>query len=407
MTAEHKHKKNPPRAGIPRHPELRLVKSLRNAVRAGHPWLFNSAFAKYPDLPPGACVRVVDERGFLCLGIYEPDHPIAVRVWSLDEEDEPSVASVALRLHAACELRQRVISRDVEAYRLLHGEADACPGWAVDCYRDILVLRTDGEAAAARIPQFLQAVSEVPALRAMRSIIHRRSRGDDGPVFQVLQGEEPQPVTCREYRWLMEADVLHGQKTGWFVDQRENRRLIHDISHDLHVANLFSYTGGFSLAAALGGARSVTSVDISASAMEAARRNFTLNNLDMSRHHFEAVDAFDWFEKARNSDRDYDLLIIDPPSFAPNQRSLENAKKAYGRLFHLGAQKLCAGGLLAASSCSSHVDPAMFRDIVSEATRKAGRRMRILADRGAGPDHPELPAFPEGRYLKFLLCELS
>lgn len=387
--------------------EIRLAKSLRSAIEAGHPWIYASAIKNQPIAAAGTTARVLDKDGFICWGIYEPNHPIAVRVWSRDPNDPPSIASLQRRLDLAWALRQKVIPNQVEGYRLLHGEADGCPGWAVDRYQDVLVVRSDGEAAQARLVDLQTALSHWSALGSIRALVHRRSRGSIGPVSRVLLGQAPQPFACREYSWLMEVDPLQGQKTGWFIDQRENRRLIFEVARGLRVANLFCYSGGFSIAAALGGASQVSSVDISKPAITAAMRNFELNGLNAADYEFVAADAFDWLLACQSQARQFDLMILDPPSFAPNQRSLPNAKRAYSKLLTAAAKLLAPGGLLAASSCSSHVDPAMFREIISAAVARAGRRLQIVADRGAGPDHPELPAFLEGRYLKFVLCKID
>lgn len=383
--------------------DLHLNKPLRKNVVSGHPWLYARNFSALPEAPVGSTVRVLDKDGFVCWGVYEPQHTIAVRVWSLREDDPPGIASLRLRLETAVRLREKIVPKGVEGYRLLNGEGDACPGWAIDRYKDVLVVRSHGEAAVARLPELVEALAGLPGLQPLRSLVHRRSRGDEGVAYDILAGESPTPFVCREYDWKMEVDVLEGQKTGWFVDQRENRRTIHEHSRGLKVANIFCYAGGFSLAAALGGASHVTSVDISKPAIASAIRNFSLNGLSESDHEFVAADAFRWMDDAVASQRKFDLLIIDPPSFAPNRRSIHNAGRAYGKLYTAAANLLEPGGLLAASSCSSHVDLEMFRDMVVQALLRQGRRIRFLMERGAGPDHPILPAFPEGRYLKFLL----
>lgn len=386
--------------------EIRLTKNLRTAVMAGHPWLYRTAFERLPSAPAGSHVRISDKHGFLAWGILDPEHSLAVRVMRTDQDLEPDLELIIQRLQVAQDLRRRVVPATVEAYRLVHGESDGLPGWAIDRYGDVLVVRTDGAAAIARLPLLVQAIQRCQ-LGEVRCLVHRRSRGDsEGASAEVVFGPSPEPRPYREYGWQMDADVLLGQKTGWFIDQRENRKLIFEISRGLRVANLFSYNGGFSLAAALGGAAQVTSVDISKPAIAAAQANFELNGLALSEYNFCAQDAFDWQAEAMVAGHSYDLMIIDPPSFAPNQRSVPNAERAYGRLFRNAARLLAPGGLLAASSCSSHIPMDHFRQIVSDAVRKEGRQLAILHERGAGPDHPVLPAFPEGRYLKFTLGTL-
>jgi 23S rRNA (cytosine1962-C5)-methyltransferase len=211
------------------------------------------------------------------------------------------------------------------------------------------------------------------------------------------------PWSLRELHWRMEVDVLEGQKTGWFLDQRENRRRVFELARGRRVANLFSYTGGFSLAAALGGAAAVASIDISAPATAAARRNFELNGLDPDDYLFAAVDAFDWLAAEVAAGHNWDLIIVDPPSFAPNARSVPAALKAYRRLLQGAASLVADDGLVAAASCSSHIDFPDLEGVFAAGVAAAGRNLQILERRGPGVDHPELTAFPEGRYLKFVL----
>lgn len=385
--------------------DLRLLRPLRQAIRHGHPWLYRSAVAPAPALPAGAVVRIVDRDGFVAWGVWDPEHPIAVRIWSLDAAAPPAAALVERRIERALRLRRALIGPDVEAWRLLHGEADGTPGWALDVYGDVWVVRTDGPAAVARLALLAAVVADRAADWNVRALVHRRSRGNlAGPRAEVLLGSLPEgPWSLRELHWQMEVDVVEGQKTGWFLDQRENRRRVFELARGRRVANLFSYTGGFSLAAALGGAAAVASVDISAPAMAAARRNFVLNGLDPDDYTFAAVDAFDWLAAEATSGRTWDLIIVDPPSFAPNARSVPAALKAYRRLLQGAASLIAADGLVAAASCSSHIDFPDLEGVFAAGVAAAGRSLQILERRGPGVDHPELPAFPEGRYLKFVL----
>ena len=385
--------------------DLKLLRPLRQAVRHGHPWLYRSAVAAAPGLSAGAPVRVVDRDGFVAWGIWDPEHPIAVRIWSLDADLPPDAALVEQRVDRALRLRRALIPAEVEAWRLLHGEADGTPGWALDVYGDVWVVRSDGPAAIARLPLLAAQVEARAADWNVRALVHRRSRGNsDGPRAEILYGSLPDaPWSLRELHWRMEVDVLEGQKTGWFLDQRENRRRVFELARGRRVANLFSYTGGFSLAAALGGAAAVASIDISAPATAAARRNFELNGLDPDDYLFAAVDAFDWLAAEVAAGRNWDLIIVDPPSFAPNARSVPAALKAYRRLLQGAASLVADDGLVAAASCSSHIDFPDLEGVFAAGVAAAGRNLQILERRGPGVDHPELTAFPEGRYLKFVL----
>jgi 23S rRNA (cytosine1962-C5)-methyltransferase len=200
----------------------------------------------------------------------------------------------------------------------------------------------------------------------------------------------------------MHVDVRRGQKTGMFLDQRENRRLIRQVARGRETLNLFSYTGGFSLAAALGGAPRVTSVDLARNAVDAARDNFVANDLDPGAHAFVAADAFAFLDDTAGTT--YDLVVVDPPSFAPNHKSVRAAEAAYARLNASALRQVRPGGLLAAASCSSHVPMDMFLKILGESARQARRPLRLLEVRGEPPDHPTPLHFPEGRYLKFVLA---
>lgn len=387
--------------------DLRLRKSLRGALQAGHPWVYRGALERPPAGEAGQVARVFDREGFVAWGLADPQHPIAFRAWSLNPEQPPGPALVRQRLDEALALRRRVVGDSAEAWRVVHGEADGLPGWAIDRYGTTWVVRTDGAAATARLDWLIEVVAAGAGDWAVSALVHRRARGDEGPRAEVLWGDlEPQPQRVREHAWLLEADVLAGQKTGLFLDQRENRRRIFELARGLRVANIFAYNGGFSVAAALGGAARVVSVDISAPAIAAARRNFELNGLDPADYDFAAVDAFAWFDEAAAAGEQFDLIIVDPPSFAPNARSLPAALRAYRRLASGAAGLGGAGALVAFASCSSHVDEAALLQCLVEGAGSRGLGVRLLERRGAGPDHPQLPAFAEGRYLKLLLAQV-
>jgi len=381
---------------------IRLHKPLRRAVEAGHPWIYAGACRALPQAPAGTIVQVVDTHGFLAWGVYDPDHPIAVRVWSRDQAIPPDAALVRIRLARALRLRERVVDHgQVEAMRVLHGAADGTPGWALDRYGNLWVVRSDGDAAAARVSLLVSALHALVPWDACAAVVHRRSRGDGvGPSVELLHGSWPaQPPRLREYAWVMEADVRRGQKTGWFLDQREQRRWIHTIAADLRVLNLFAYTGGFGLAAATGGATVVTNVDVGRDAIAAAERNARHNGVE-ARTQCVCADAFDWL--SAQPARAYDLIVVDPPSFAPNARSVANALRAYRKLAH-GAMRAAADeAVICLASCSSHICRDDILSVLSAAGARAGRPLRLLRETGAAPDHPVLPAFPEGRYLDFV-----
>ena len=378
-------------------PSLRLRKPLQRAVRLGHPWIYRDALVppKRPP-PPGAVVDLHDERdAFLARGFFDPDGPIALRI--LTRTGEPiGPALLAARAAAAAALRVAILPRlDTDAVRLLHGEGDLLPGLVLDAYAGVGVVRFDGHGARAFYRPHVEAIAD--ALHGFRlGPIHLRGE-------ETLRGPLPDEIVIREGAARYEVDVVRGQKTGFFLDQRENRALVAAHAAGASVLNLYGYTGGFSIAAALAGAREVTTVDSARPALDAARRNLKRNGLDEG-HHLVAADCREFLEAARRS---WDIVVCDPPSFAPSAKALPAALAAYRELNRAAASVVAPGGLLATASCSSHVTPAAFQAVVAEALALAGVPARIIAVRGAGPDHPVPPGFPEGRYLKFFLIAIS
>jgi 23S rRNA (cytosine1962-C5)-methyltransferase len=385
-------------------PRLRLRKPLERSLRAGHPWIYADALEAPRGLATGAVVDVVDGKGRpIARGLYDAGSPIAVRVATLDPTQRLDAAFVRARVESALAARRGAIdSAHTDAFRWLNGEGDSLPGVVVDLYRDVAVLRLDGDAVRVWRDWVVRALVELrPELRH----VYERGRGGRGEALHG--GAPPAAVEIREHGVRFAVDVVRGQKTGFFLDQRENRLLVQQFAAGLEVANLFGYTGGFSVYAALGGATGVVTVDSAAPALAAARDNFALNALDPARHEFAAEDAFAWLERARDARRRFGLVITDPPSFAPSERAVPKALRAYRDLNALALATVAPGGLLAAASCSSHVGLEAFLGALGDAAERARRRLRLLEVRGQPADHPSLPAFPEGRYLKFVLARVD
>jgi 23S rRNA (cytosine1962-C5)-methyltransferase len=381
-----------------------LVKDVRRQLERGHPWIYASALKLPPRAPEaGALVDVADRDGrVLARGWFDPGSPIAVRVLARAGED----ADVEARVASACALRAS-LRLPTDALRLLHGEADGLPGLVLDRYRDTGVVRFDGAGAAAFYRPRAAAIAAAcaragfPLARLWARDPDRDERGE------ALAGDTPGEVVIAERDARFEVDPVRGQKTGFFLDQRDNRRALGALAAGLDVLNLFSYTGGFSIAAALGGARRVTSVDAARPAVEAGRRNFARSGLDPDAHEHVAADAFAFLAESARAGRRWDLVISDPPSFAPSEKARPRALAAYRELHRAAAAVVAPGGLLAAASCSSHVGEAAFVETVAAGLADAGREGRVLDVRGADGDHPVDPAFPEGRYLKLVLVALD
>jgi 23S rRNA (cytosine1962-C5)-methyltransferase len=388
-------------AGVSTIPRVHLKKELARSIRAGHPWLYRDALDVPRGLSTGAVVDVVAHGGVVARGLYDARSPIAVRIATLDGEplDEPFIRR---RLESALAARRGAFDpNDTDAFRWCNGEGDFLPGVVVDVYSTVAVVRLDGEAVRVWRGWIAAAVAQLGRPLGVTHV-YERSRGAKGEVLAGVQ--PPIPVEVREHGVRFAVDVVHGQKTGFFLDQRDNRRAIRPYAHGIAVANLFGYTGGFSVYAALAGAREVVTIDSAAAALDGARDNFRLNGLDPERHGFDCEDAFVWLEHARARQRSFGLVIVDPPSFAPSEKSLGRALAAYRDLQHAALGVVAPGGVLAAASCSSHVDQESFLGALRDAGERAHRRLRLVAVRGQPADHPTPPAFAEGRYLKFVLA---
>jgi 23S rRNA (cytosine1962-C5)-methyltransferase len=373
-----------------------LAKNLVRALRGGHPWVFRDALERPPALPHGAPVELRDRDARpVAVGFWDSTSPIAVRVLEagpvadLDREvDERLKAALGRRL-------ERLDRARTNAFRWIHGEADRLPGIHVDLYDDAAVVRFDGDGATAFYGNLGARLAAAARPLELREVMDRRT-GDR------LHGRgAPARFEVRENGLRFEVSPGAGGKGGLFLDQRENREEIERRSAQRSVLNLFGYTGGFSLYAARGGARSTDTVDTARPAIAAARRNFALNGFPLGPAGFHAVDAFEFLEEAAGCGRKWDLVISDPPSFAPSRASLDGARKAYGRLHQLAAAVTARGGLLCAASCSTHFGREEFLSSVEAGARRAGRRFSLERLTGAGFDHPVVRAFPEGDYLKF------
>jgi 23S rRNA (cytosine1962-C5)-methyltransferase len=374
---------------------------LTRHVAAGHPWLYADALPAIAGARTGDLVTLLGQgRRPIGSALYDGDSPIRLRVLSTGKGERGGPELWRRRVETAWLLRQATLDlRDTDAFRLLHGEGDRLPGVVVDMYAGHAALKLDTAAWLPHLPALTDALL---AVARPRSIFFKGISGQrDGERGRVLAGDEPPPlIEIREHGMRMHVDVRRGQKTGMFLDQRENRRLVRQVARGRTALNLFSYNGGFSLAAALGGAGRVVSVDIARAAVETARDNFVLNGLDPAPHGFVAADAFEFLAAEGET---FDLVVTDPPSFAPNQKSVRAAEAAYAKLNAAAVRRVRPGGLLAAASCSSHVSMDMFLQTLRESARAARRPLRLLESRSEPPDHPTPLHFPEGRYLKFVL----
>jgi 23S rRNA (cytosine1962-C5)-methyltransferase len=384
-----------------------LKKPIEAQVRAGHPWVFRDALATPPRLRDGATVvlRARDRRP-LGLGFWDAHSPIAVRLLTEKLGGDGDLGRLVTdRLGTALARRlEQLAPAATNAFRWVHGEADRLPGLHVDLYADVAAVRFDGAGARAfyrDLPARLQAGRAAAQAPPLQAIIDREGR-------KLMDGRAVTELEVRENGLTFVVDLVRGQKGGLFLDQRDNRAEVGRRAQARSVLNLFGYTGGFSLYAAAGGARRTDTVDVARPALEAARRNFTRNGLpvDRERTGLHAQDAFEFLAAAATRGDRWDIVISDPPSFAPRHSALPAARRAYRRLHQMAAAVTAPGGTFCPASCSSHFSRDEFMASVEDGVRAAGRKFRLQSLRGAGFDHPVVPWFPEGDYLKFAILAL-
>ncbi|MFV9503827.1 MAG: class I SAM-dependent rRNA methyltransferase [Oscillochloridaceae bacterium umkhey_bin13] len=398
-------------------PEVLVDPSIRARLAAGHPWVYRNHVSREPArVTNGSWVRVRCG-GFSAIGLWDTSSPIALRIFSASTV--PDAEWVAERVWEAWDGRASLREAgQTNAYRWLYGEGDGLPGMVVDRYGDYAIMQTYAPSLQTLVPLVATALRRCdPDLRGL--VLRERpdhevtdpdeERDADpaapAPRLRLLWGELPPPdLVVQEHGLFFHADLHQGQKTGLFLDHRENRRMIEALAGGRSVLNCFAYTGGFSLYALRGGAAEVISNDLGKGLAEAASANLALNRLDPRRHQFVTDDSFSLLDSYARTGRRFQLIILDPPSFARQKRNLHAATRAYTRLNALALRCLEPGGLLATASCTSQISPELFRNLLTDAATQAGVRLLISHEVGQPVDHPVPVAFPEGRYLKFILA---
>jgi 23S rRNA (cytosine1962-C5)-methyltransferase len=383
-------------------------------VRSGHPWIFSNSIREQNREGAMGELSVVYDRNdrFLALGLFDPESPLRVRVLHKGKPVRVTDDWWRARLTEAIARRVGILDERTTGGRLIHGESDGWPGLVLDQYGDVLVLKLYTAAWISRVPLLGEMLRDT--LRP-KTIVLRLSR-NVRPAFadggfsdgQILLGDQIHgPVVFLETGIRFEADVIHGQKTGFFLDQRENRREVEVLARDGDVLNAFSFSGGFSLYAARGGARSVTDLDISAHALASAKKNFALNQADPAiarcRHEAIQADAFEWL--GANDEKWFDLIVLDPPSLAKREMERAGALRAYARLAARAIRHLRPGGILVAASCSAHVGAVEFFGVVSAAAANSRRKFEVIKSTRHAPDHPA--TFAEAEYLKCIYLRLA
>jgi len=388
--------------------KLPLAKDLARHLRAGHPWVFKQALAQLPKLPAGAIVDVVDRGHFVARGYFDPRSAICVRLLTRIESEVIDGAFFRRRVARALAMRNELLDRrDTDALRLLHGEGDGLPGVIIDLYAQWAVVKLYSAGLVPHRDAILAALRA--AVPEVRGIVGRDEpdRGDEeGETApgRMLWGEAaPEELPIRENGARFLVDLYRGQKTGFFLDQRDNRRLVRDLASGREVLNCYSYTGGFSVNAALGAAKQVTSVDLDVDALALCRRNFKENGLSAEAHDFIASDVPQAIKSLVGQGRAFDMVILDPPAFAKSQKAIDAAVAGYAGLNRTALALLREGGLLCTASCTARVSAEQFLEAVKEAAYKAEVDLQLVHQRFQPPDHPVLTQFPQGRYLKFFV----
>ncbi len=391
---------------------LELKEGLARHLRAGHPWVFKKGLAQLPRIPAGSVVDLVDGGRFVARGYYDPASAIAVRVLTRDPAEPVDQGFWIDRVRRCVESRRALLDlTGTDAYRLVHGEGDGLPGVIVDLYGAYAVVKLYSAGLTPHRALLVEAL--MAAVPGLQGVVGRDEVGrDDADVDEergngrMLAGPDaPRPLAIVERGAKFLVDVYAGQKTGFFLDQRENRHLVRRLAKGRDVLNCFSFSGGFSVNAALGGARSVFSVDQDADAIGLARENFEANGLEAARFDFLAADVFELLDSFRKEGRTFDLVILDPPAFAKSQRAVEAAVAGYASLNRQALAVLRPGGLLCTASCSARVSPEAFFEAVKEAAFNARVDLALVEERYQPADHPIRLQFREGRYLKFYVLE--
>jgi len=393
---------------------ITLKAGREKSVVRRHPWIFSGAIERVDGNPQtGETVEICSNRKVLLgRGAYSPASQIRVRAWTFDPDTRIEKPFFRNRLQKAVELRASYIKGSNPrklACRLVHSESDGLPGVIIDRYGDFLVCQFLTAGAEYFKQIILEQVVKLAPFAGVyeRSDVDERRREGLPEAKGVLWGSEPpELVEIQEVPYHFLVDCRNGQKTGFFLDQRENRALVSKYAKETEVLNCFSYTGGFGVCALGGGATSVVNVDSSASALELAARNFKLNKFDMDKVRNIEGDAFKVLREFRDSNRFFDLIILDPPKFADSRNSLDGACRGYKDINLQAFKILKPGGALFTFSCSGILPGELFQKIVADAALDAGCDARIMRWLHQGTDHPTMLSFPEANYLKGLVCRV-
>ncbi|MGF1637427.1 MAG: class I SAM-dependent rRNA methyltransferase [Cyclobacteriaceae bacterium] len=390
--------------------QITIKKGKEISLIRRHPWLFSGAIATNDsNAEAGEWVEVCDHHGKVLGCGHFDSGSIAVRMLSFEKADPENPAFWHTKLMYAYRLRKNLQLPDAEtsAFRLVHGEGDGLPGLIVDVYNQVAVMQAHSSGMHHDRIKIAAALMALPD-QFITAVYYKSTGTLPGPLRDAvpdgfLQGDAPSPALIKEYGIEFIVDWVKGQKTGFFADQRENRKILSQYARNKKVLNTFCYSGSFSMCALTGGAELVHSVDASSHAIQLTEQLISQETFQ-TKHQAFVSDAFTFIEKSETS---YDLIILDPPAFAKHKSARHNAIKGYQRLNKLALQKIAKGGILFTFSCSQVIDRQLFYDTVASAAIIANRRVRVLHHLSQGPDHPVSMYHPEGEYLKGLVLEVE
>ena len=386
-----------------------LKQGREKSVIRRHPWIFTGAIQKVVGSPEqGETVELLSAGGqFLGRGAWSPQSPMAVRMWSFMEE-QIDLDFFKRKIREAIVLRNPpVISDETTGVRLIHSESDGLPGVTVDRYGEYLICQFSTAGAGYWKKSIVDALHNNISCKGIfeRSDLSVLKKEGMGESIGMLWGEDPpEVIEIVEDGRKFGVNIRAGHKTGFYLDQRENRSLVNSCSKDREVLDCFSYTGGFGVAALAGGARHVTLLDSSGPSLSQAHSNIQLNNIPEDRYTLLEADVFQTLRKFRAENRRFDLIILDPPKFVESRNQIDKGARAYKDINMIAMQILNPGGLLFTFSCSGHMEDLLFQKIVADAALDALREMKILRWLSQAPDHPVITSFPEGKYLKGLMA---
>lgn len=392
---------------------VKLKKNRQKSLERKHPWVFSGAIDHVKENPKnGETVKVISADGkFLSWAAFSIKSQISLRVWSFNENEIIDSKFFKEKILQAIEYREQFVdSSNTNAYRLINAESDGLPGLIVDKYNDFIVCQFLSSGAEFWKQEIVAQLSALlnPTGIFERSDVEVREKEGLEPISGVLFGKIPSDlIEIVENGIKFLVDIKNGHKTGFYLDQRENRKLVESLTNQKEVLNCFSYSGGFSAYAIKGGAIKVTNIDSSAEALSLAEKNLSLNQIDSSKYENVADDVFKYLRKLRDANKQFDIIILDPPKFADSASQVEKAGRGYKDINLLAIKLLKKNGLLFTFSCSGHITTDLFNKIISDAALDSGKTVHIIKHLTQSMDHTISTNFPEGLYLKGLLCRVN